>query len=146
MTQDSLYQDTIHKFLTVYRYLRGFSRQMQEEGLSGRKIAALRYLLEAGPRTVGQMRDYLYVSDSSTSELVAWLQSKGYVTRTRSEADNRVVYVDLTPAGRQVLHGTPLGGVPLLRQALQTLSEERLSVINAAMTDLVNMLELEYED
>jgi DNA-binding MarR family transcriptional regulator len=146
MSEDSLYQDTIHKFLTVYRYLRGFSRQMQEEGLSGRKIAALRHLLEAGPRTVGQMRQYLYISDSSTSELVAWLQSKGYVTRTRSELDNRVVHVDLTPAGRDVLRGTPLGGVPLLRQALQTLSEERLSVINAAMTDLVYLLELEYED
>ena len=146
MNQDSLYQDTIHKFLTVYRYLREFSRQMQEEGLSGRKIAALHYLLEVGPRTVGQIRDHLYVSDSSTSELVAWLQSRGYVTRTRSEADNRVVHVDLTPAGREILQGTPLGGVPLLRQALQTLPAERLSVINAAMTDLEHLLELEYEN
>jgi DNA-binding MarR family transcriptional regulator len=145
MSEDLLYQDTVHKFLAVYRYLRGFSRQMQEEGLSGRKIAALRYLLEAGPRTIGQMRDYLYVSDSSTSELVAWLQSRGYVTRTRSEADNRVVHVDLTSAGREVLRGTPLGGVPLLRQALRDLPAERLSVINAAMTDLVHLLELEHE-
>jgi DNA-binding MarR family transcriptional regulator len=60
--------------------------------------------------------------------------------------DNRVVHVDLTPAGREILQGTPLGGVPLLRQALQTLPAERLSVINAAMTDLVHLLELEYEN
>ena len=146
MSQDSLYQDTIHKFLTVYRYLRESSRQMHEEGLSGRKIAALRYLLEVGPRTVGQIGDYLYVSESSTSELLAWLQSKGFVTRTRSEADNRVVHVDLTPAGREVIRGTPLAGVPLLRHVLQTLPAERLSAIGAAMTDLMHLLELDYEN
>ena len=31
------------------------------------------------PRTVGQLRDYLYISDSSTSELVAHMEQAGYV-------------------------------------------------------------------
>jgi DNA-binding MarR family transcriptional regulator len=138
-----LYTETIHRFLTVYRYLRRYSRQMQEEGISGRKIAALRYLLEAGPCTVGQLGHYLYISDSSTSQLIAHLEQAGYVTRVRSKEDNRVVIVSLTRAGHEIAQATHLGGVPLLRERLKTLPTERLIRIHAAMADLMDLLEIE---
>jgi DNA-binding MarR family transcriptional regulator len=134
--------DTIHKFLTLYRYLRKYSRRMHEQGISGRKVATLRHLLEAGPVTIGQLRDYLYISHSTTSELVARLAKKGYVTRTRSETDNRVVLVDLTPSGRQVTERTSLGGIPLLREKLKSLPPERLAVIDEAMTEMLRLLEI----
>ncbi len=139
----ALYTETIHRFLTLYRYLRRCSRQLQQAGISGRKMAALRHLLEAGPRTVGQLGDYLYISDSSTSELIARLEDKGYVTRARSQVDNRVVIVSLTPAGREIAQQTPLGGVPLLRERLKTLPVERLARIHAAVTDIMNLLEID---
>jgi DNA-binding MarR family transcriptional regulator len=138
-----LYTETIHRFLTVYRYLRRYSRQLHQEGISGRKMAALRHLLEAEPCTVGQLRRYLYISDSSTSQLIANLERKGYVTRTRSKADNRVVMVALTEVGRKTAHCTGLGGVPLLREKLKTLPSERLNRIHAAMTDMMDLLEIE---
>ena len=134
--------ETVHTFLTVYRYLRQYSRQMQEEGLSGRQIATLRYLLEAGPLTIGQLRDYLYIGDSSTSELVAKLEQGGYVTRARSAADNRVVIVTLTPAGRGIARKTPLGGIPLLREQLKALPRERLSLIKESLEEIKDLLEL----
>lgn len=142
---ESLYLETIHAFLTVYRYLRQYSRQMQEEGLSGRRIAALRYLHEAGPHTVGQLRDYLYISDSSTSELVSSLEREGYVARARSEADNRVVVVSLTAAGRSLAKDTLLGGVPLLRERLKPLPPERLRRIYEALSEIARLLELPHE-
>ena len=141
--REALYTETIHRFLTVYRYLRRFSRQLHQEGISGRKTAALRYLLEAGPHTVGQLRRYLYISDSSTSQLIAKLERVGYVKRTRSQADNRVVIVSLTPAGREISSNAQLGGVPLLREKLKTIPHERLARIHAAMTDMMNLLEID---
>jgi DNA-binding MarR family transcriptional regulator len=140
----TLYTETINRFLTVYRYLRRYSRQLHQAGISGRKMAALRHLLEAGPRTIGQLRSYLYISNSSTSQLIANLERKGYVTRTRSKADHRVVNVDLTDAGREIAQNTGLGGVPLLREKLKTLPPERLARIHAAMTDMMNLLEIEH--
>ena len=139
----TLYTETIHCFLTVYRYLRRCSRRLQKEGINGRKTAALRYLLEAGPHTVGQLGRYLYISDSSTSQLIAKLEQMGYVTRTRSEADNRVVIVSLTAAGHEISSNTELGGVPLLREKLKTMPVERLARIHAAMADMVELLEIE---
>lgn len=139
---DPRFLETIHAFLSVYRYLRKHSRQMHKQGLSGRKLALLRYLLEAGSRTIGQLRDYLYVNDSSTSELVTGLEQEGYVTRARSPVDNRVVVVTLTPAGRDVAQKTPLGGIPLLRERLKNLPPEQLSRVNAVMTEIKDLLEL----
>jgi DNA-binding MarR family transcriptional regulator len=136
---------TIHKFLTIYRYLRTYSRQMHSEGLSGRKIATLRHLLETEPLTVGQIRDYLYISDSTTSELVAKLEEAGCVQRTRSEEDNRVVLVSLTPAGREFAQSAPLGGIPLLRERLKALPVERLILIDEALAEIKQLLGIDDE-
>ena len=141
--QEALYTETIHKFLTMYRHLRRYGRQMQQEGVSARKIAALRHLRQSGPLTIGQLRDYLYISDSSTSELIARLQKRGFVTRTRSESDNRVVIVTLTDTGREFAQNARLGGVSLLREKLLASPRERLSLINEAMTEIMHLLEIE---
>lgn len=136
------YQETIQRFLTVYRYLRQHGRKMQCEGLSGRAVSLLRYLLDAGPLSIGQCRDYLYINDSSTSELVANLERDGFVTRTRSQADNRSVLVALTPAGYATASSVALGGIPLLREKLKTLAPEKLDRINEAMRDIEHLLEV----
>lgn len=144
-TTQKLAQEATSKFLTLYRYLRQYSRQMHEEGISGRKIATLRHLGDAGPLAVGQLSSYLCISDSSTSALIDWLEEQGYVTRTRSHADHRVVLVDVTPAGRELADRTPLGGMPRLREALRALPAERLAVVCEAMATLVEIVEMDDE-
>lgn len=138
---DRLYRKTIQEFLAFYRYLRSYGRQMQEEGISGRKISTLRYLADAGPLTVGQLSEYLCINDSSTSTLIADLQKKGLVTRTRSLQDNRVVWVEITDQGRQLIARTPLGGIPLLREALKTLPPDRLAQVHEALETMNELLE-----
>jgi DNA-binding MarR family transcriptional regulator len=142
---ETAYRETVKKFLLLYRYLRRYARQMQQGGLSGRKIATLRYLIEAGPLTVGQLSDYLCISDSSTSGLITWLKKAGYATRTRSPDDNRVVLVDVTAAGRDLVGRTALGGIPLLREVLKTLSPERLATVHQAMATMNEMLGIQDE-
>ena len=143
MTRDdsALYTETIQKIIEFHRQLWGYGRKMHAEGISGRKVAALRHLLDAGPCTIGEMSDYHHISDSTSSEMMAQLEKEGYVTRTRSASDNRVVLVDLTPAGKEFAGKAALGGIPLLRETLKTLPRQRLSVINEALTDLLQLLE-----
>jgi DNA-binding MarR family transcriptional regulator len=140
---DTLYGETIRNFLTLYRHLRRYGREMQQEGISGRKVSALRYLIEAGPLAIGQLSAYLCVSDSSTSEMVAWLEERGHVTRNRWAEDNRVVLVEVTPSGRGLVARTSLGGIPRLREAIKSLPGERLGVVNDAMATLIELLEIE---
>jgi DNA-binding MarR family transcriptional regulator len=102
--------------------------------------------METGPQTIGQLGAYLYISDSNASEMAGQLENLGYVTRTRSEEDNRVVLADLTEAGREFAQNAPLGGIPLLRERLKTLPPPRLAVISDALTDLVELLEIADDD
>jgi DNA-binding MarR family transcriptional regulator len=139
---EALYLETIQTFLTVYRYLRRYTRRLHSEGFSGRKIATLRYLMEAEPLTIGQLSDYLYIGDSTTSELVAKLADAGCVERARSEEDNRVVLVSLTPSGREFARSAPLGGMPLLRERLKALPPERLALIHEALAEIKQTLEI----
>ena len=140
-TNERLYRETIQEFLSLYRYLRHYSRQMQEEGISGRKISTLRYLVEAGALTVGQLADYLCINDSSASTTIADMQKKGLVTRTRSPDDNRVVLVEVTDRGRELAARTPLGGIPLLREVLKTVPPERLAQVHEALEMMNELLE-----
>jgi len=139
-TDCDLYADTIHNMLQFHRTLFLYSRRMQIAGITGRKLAALRYLLEAGPRTIGELRDYHHISDSTTSEMMTQLEQSGYVTRSRSAVDNRVVVVELTRTGREFAQNAPLGGIPLLREKLREMTPERLAVIDQALTDLLSIL------
>lgn len=142
MPEDALYIETIHRFLNVYRYMRRYSRQVQAEGLSGRAVSILRHLLDNGTLTIGQCRDYMYISDSSTSELISHLEQAGYVTRARSAEDSRSVMVTLTASGRKAAKSLHLGGIPLLREKLKGLSADRLSKLNQALGELALLLEI----
>jgi MarR family transcriptional regulator, organic hydroperoxide resistance regulator len=138
----ALAEDAIHKFLQLHRHLRQYALQMDHHGVRPREFSVLLFLLENDAATVGQVQEYLYHSPSTTSAILAQLEEAGYVTRTRSEADNRVVIVALTEKGRTVAQQGPMGGIPLLRRRLPTLSAQRLACINQALDDIMQLMEV----
>lgn len=137
-----LAEEVIHKFLQVNRYLRQYARQMTDQGIRPQELAILRFLQESGPVTVGQVQAYLYRSAGTTSMIIAQLEEAGLVTRTRSAQDNRVVIVELTPAGRDMARNMPLAGIGLLRQRLGTLSDERLRLLDEALAEIMQLMEV----
>lgn len=132
--------EALHKFLRINRYLHQYARQVNEHGLPPRQFSVLRRLLEDGPATVGALQEYLYSSASVASTVISQLEEAGFVTRTRSPQDNRVVIVALTDAGRDLAQNTPMGGIVLLRRKLVTLPEARLRTIDAALTDIMELM------
>jgi len=130
-----------HQFLDLMRFQRQYARQIiDEQGIKPRDLSVLRFFLETGPATVGQAQAYLHKSASTTSALIASLEKEGYVTRSRSQEDNRVVIVELTAAGQDMIDNTPLGGLPLLRRNMRQLPAERLQQINNVLTEIMQMM------
>lgn len=143
---DLVYLETIHSFLTLFRYLRRYSREIHGSGRSGRQLSTLRHLLDHGPTTMGRLSGILYINESSTSELVAKLEEEGLATRSRSTTDNRVVEVDLTERGRALAGTTELGGIPLLRERLRGLPQEELVRIGESFRTLNLLLGVEEKE
>ena len=142
---EQLALETTQRFIHLYRHLRWYSRKIHEAGIRGRDFSMLRYLYDAGPVKIGNIQKYLFISYSSTSEMISRMENAGYVTRTRCKKDNRVVFVDLTDAGRALAEETPLGGIPLLREKIKTLPLERLTAVNEAVSELLTLMEIESE-
>lgn len=142
---EQLALETTQRFIHLYRHLRWHSRKIHEAGIRGRDFSMLRYLYDAGPVKIGNIQKYMFISYSTTSEMISRMEDAGYVTRTRCKKDQRVVFVELTPEGRRIAEETPLGGIPLLRERVKTLPPERLVILNEAFSDLLQIMEIENE-
>ncbi|ROQ41040.1 DNA-binding MarR family transcriptional regulator [Frondihabitans sp. PhB188] len=68
-------------------------------GVTYPQYLALLVLWEDGPVTVGHLGDRLQLDSGTLSPLLRRLQAAGFVTRTRTEGDERVVEVALTASG-----------------------------------------------
>ena len=139
-----LSDQVFHRFLDLRRDVRRHTRKLiDERGLTPRDLSVLRYLWETESATVGQVQAYMHQSPSTTSSLVTQLEEQGYVTRTRSDEDNRVVIVQLTSVGQELAENTPLGGLALLRRRLASLPQERLHQIDGVLIELAGLMEVE---
>jgi len=139
--QEPLSDQIFHQVLAMLRFTRQHGRKMiNERGIKPREFSVLRHLSDSGTAAVGQIQAFLHNSPSTTSALIAQLEEKGYVTRTRSGEDNRVVIVKLTPLGQQIADSTPLGGLPLLRRRLSQLDDARLEEIDSVFTEIMQLL------
>jgi DNA-binding MarR family transcriptional regulator len=144
MEQEPYSDQVFHRVLALLRHARQHGRQLiNERGIKPREFSVLRHLQDNGPTTVGQVQAFLHNSPSTTSTLVAQLEESGYLTRRRSQEDQRVVIVELTPLGREIANNTPLGGLPLLRRRLSQLSQKRLAEIEDVLAEIMQLMEAE---
>jgi DNA-binding MarR family transcriptional regulator len=137
-----LSKETVKRFLQLNRHMRQAARQITSFGIRPRDFSVLRHIHESGPLTIGEIQEYILSSPSTASTVVAKLEGDGYVTRTRSKEDNRVVFVELTEAGQELAVRTPMQGVPLLRRRLEALPEDDIRRINDALGDILRLMEV----
>lgn len=138
-----LARQTLRSFLKLYHHFRTSNHQISESGIHPREFSVLRMLYERGPVTIGDVQAYIFRSPSTASTRIAKMEEQGYVTRTRSKEDNRVVLVELTDEGRRIAVETPMQGIPLLRRRLDNLPDDKLTHINKALNDLLALMEVE---
>jgi len=141
-SQEPFSDQVFHHLLSLIRHTHQYGRQIIAEGdLTPRALSVLRFLLDTESATVGQVQAYVHKSPSTTSALIAQLEARGYLTRRRSQEDNRVVIVALTPMGYDIAKNTPLGGLPLLHRRLEQLPEQRLAEIDGVLTEIMRLME-----
>jgi len=132
---DPISDQVFHELLSLMRVIRQYARTViDQQGIKPRDMSVLLFISEQDIVTVSQVQQFIHHSPSTTSTLIADLEKAGFVTRTRSQSDNRVVLVSLTPQGHDLVKRLPLGGLPLLRRELQTLPADRL-------VEMLSMLE-----
>ncbi len=134
--KEEAYNEAIKSILTMNRTLRNNSKQVHAERITGRQLSLLKFLLESGTCSAGDLARYLFVSDSSVSEQLRKLARKGLLVKDRTESDNRIVMVSITEAGKKLVQRMPVGGIQLLRKRLKELDTEELEEIHNVVQKL----------
>ncbi len=112
------------------RYLRTNS-----EG-KGSQRRVLTMLSHEGPMTQKDLLEKMGVRASSLSELLRKLESKGFVTKEKSNADKRNYHVSITPDGMHVLSEMQAQHQAAMADLLSGLSEDERTQLATLLSKL----------
>ena len=92
---------TAHMFNRLYRPM------LDELGLTYPQYLTLVVLCHEGAQSVGSLGERLKLESSTLTPMLKRLEKSDLITRRRDPEDERVVHIDLSPAGRKVMERIP---------------------------------------
>ncbi len=132
---------------TVLQMRRRIERRMADHGLTAAQWVPL-WMLATGQADNAQAIACASHSDAgSVTRMLDRLEAKGLVARTRSAADRRVVQLELTDAGREVVREIPFVLADVNNDALRGFSSDDFEQLKSLLKRLhANVGALEEEE
>ncbi len=142
MTDGPYQPDSIHLesslgyFLTKARnvLVDRTDRAVAHLGLTTQQIGVILLLASGRATTPFELSRVMSYDSGSMTRMLDRLEKKELIARSRSEADRRVVKLELTPQGRHAASQLPAIGAAVLNEQLRGFSDADL----AALIDLLN--------
>ncbi|WP_368496800.1 MarR family transcriptional regulator [Herbiconiux sp. A18JL235] len=123
------------------RLARRLRLEKADDELSDGQTSVLAYLERRGAQSPAALSAFEHVSPPSMNRTLNALQEAGYVDRTPSSDDRRMVSVSLTDAGRAVVQETRRRRDAWLEQRLDELSADERHALTEAATIIRKLLE-----
>ncbi len=102
------------------------------------------YLWEIGESNLKDAADSLLLDPSTLTPVLKKLEAKGYVTKQRSQGDERNLTIKLTERGSELRE--KLSGLPLEIKQKLGLDSEETKIIRSLMTKMLNNIKKEKYD
>jgi len=96
-------------------------------GITGTQFFVMKKIHEHGRLTVSAAADYLGVTLSAITSLTDRLVKMGFVGRSRDESDRRIVWLEITHEGEEVLRSCFEGRKRIMEKYLGQLPQEDLN-------------------
>lgn len=140
-TKTRLVADIIDNIRRVFQVVNEKSKKVEREtGLTGPQLWAIKVISGSAPIKVSELARRMYLHPATVVGIIDRLEGRGYVTRTRSQIDRRVVEIDLTAQGKELVAHAPEVAQGLLVKGLEPLPERRLVDICDGLEQLVKIL------
>lgn len=131
----------IRRLRVVMRALQGHSRAVEQAcGVSATALWALWEIDRAGGLRANDLARRLAVHPSTVSNLLDRLESVDCIRRSRGRNDQRVVCVEATDTGRELLAKAPGEPQGLLLAAINRLNEGQREALLASLDELIGRL------
>jgi DNA-binding MarR family transcriptional regulator len=135
--QRELIRDIIAQFRSAFGELRCLgSQRLLERSVSPGHLHLLSMLERHGGMPMSRIAELLDVSLSATTGIVDRLEERGLVERARLVDDRRVVFVQVTSQGRQMLEDVEVLRSEMIGSILARLAPERLRALAETLEEL----------
>lgn len=114
---------------------------LNELELTYPQYLVLLVLWEEKEQTVGQLGEKLLLDTGTLTPLLKRMEQKGFIMRTRSQTDERVVNLSLTKKGASLKEKAE--AVPMQLAESLKISEEDLNTLKYIVTKILNRKEIE---
>lgn len=105
-----------------------FGKWLDGSGITRIQWIALFFLKTNGKLSQRELSQVMEINDSSTLRLVDRLERDGFVTRTRSEEDRRVIHLDLTQRGSDLMDKLLPIGEQFNQVLIQGIPQEEIEI------------------
>src|SRR5512140_2019720 len=106
----------------LFQAVNEYSKKAEREtGLTGPQLWAIKVVAENAPIKVSELARRMYLHPATVVGILDRLEGHGLVTRTRSVEDRRVVEIELTEKGKNLVAHSPEVAQGLLVKGLETL-------------------------
>lgn len=141
MTKSVKVAEIINNIRRVFQVFNDYSKKAKREtGLTGPQLWAIKMIAENAPVKVSDLARLMFVQPATVVGILDRLEKKGLAERTRSREDRRVVTIELTKIGKDLVVEAPEVVQGHLVKGLETLSAHKLLLIEDGMEQLVKIL------
>ncbi|MGH7142759.1 MAG: MarR family transcriptional regulator [Planctomycetota bacterium] len=110
------------------------------------QLVCLLTIKEHEPIVQRDLAAQVHLSPSTMVGILDRLEDRGLVRRRRDARDRRLMYISLTPAGRELVTAAPSPLQDRLAAALKLLPESEQRAITAALNRVVDLMEVSHLD
>lgn len=128
------------QLLALFRLIKARVQVLAERhALTYQQLVALRHLSRSGTLTMSDLTDRVGVTRGAMTGLVDRLEEAGLVERRPCEADRRVVFLDLTTRGQDVLSAMQEAWREEVRGWLAKLAPGEREIVSQALGRLLEV-------
>src|SRR5689334_9480780 len=136
---DPAMKNDVDQVLEAIIYLYTESRRITKElarraDLTGPQLTVVKMLEQIGDLSLSELSERIRAQNSTVTGIIDRMEREALVTRERSKEDRRVVYIKLTPKGRELAREIPVEPMEIFKSALETLSGQEMKDLLRIMT------------
>ena len=145
-SKNQLSLQVLKKFRIIYGSVRQQFREVEKScGVTGAQLWLMQEIAKQPDIGVSELAERLSIHQSTCSQLVEKLVSRGLVRKERSKEDQRRVGLCVTAEAVAALKNAPGPAEGVLPEALQSLTESALISLDSALIEVIERLSIKDE-
>jgi len=134
--------ETVQCLRRIVKAIEDYSHEVSSKfGITGPQLWALKTISQSSRLTLGDLSKKMYLHPSTISGVVDRLEGRDLVRRNRDTTDRRVVTVELTPAGQELVKRAPNPVQGKMIYGLRKLKRDELHAIYESIRKLMEIVE-----